>query len=171
MEDIALLALAAWLYYRFKDNLLFVVLVYAGLWYVSGGIVIPAVCLACSGIAYGGYRLAHWQQPSSPNDVDTIHSSVETIHITPCPRHQYPYGNCGIQDIPSFDSLMQEWDELHGVEMKPIGFKPAPKMPAHNRAIRNKWVSLRVTDALCLDGNHAFTAGGCRYLSVNASAI
>ena len=56
--------------------------------------------------------------------------------------------------------ILKGQPELHGI--KRHGSAMSFPMPAPNRAIRNKWVSLRVTDALCLDGNHAFTAGGCR---------
>ena len=103
MEDIALLALAAWLYYRFSDNLLFVVLIYAGLWYVSGGIVIPAVCLACSAIAYGGYRLAHWQP--AENSAASQLPDANNAEKSAIPIRQLR------NDIPSFDSVMAQWDE------------------------------------------------------------
>lgn len=157
LEDCAIMILLGALLYRFRDNLLVCVSMYALLWYVSGGIVIPAVCLAGSGIAYGIYRLACWQPG---NNVPTLNCPAAES-ISSYTNWDYLYQPR--QNVPSFDSVMAQWNRLHGAQepFDNVQGHLAPT-PNRNRAIHNRWVSMRVTDVLCLDGNHAFTAGGCR---------
>ena len=59
LAELALMAIAGYLFYRFSDNTAFCVVMYLFLWFISGTIVLPLAVLACAGVAYSIYRLCH----------------------------------------------------------------------------------------------------------------
>ena len=56
-ENLVGIALVVWLVHRYGDNTAVCVGMYLLLWYISGGVVLPAVTLACAAVAYGIYQL------------------------------------------------------------------------------------------------------------------
>lgn len=132
-------------------------------------LIIPGAIVVCIIVGYldrGPRTKVTHAQPAVPvqNDQWEYLYRDPSPAAAPSPSPRQPR-----QDVPSYETVMGEWDRLHGgtkpeaaKPVAPTTATPRPKSKSSSaRAKKNGWVSSQLLGAQCVAGEHSIVPGGC----------